>query len=1156
MSTDCVTPPTEAATVVPKGLRSYESDDADFFLQILPGPRDSRGLPEGIRFWKHRIESDDPDHTFRAGVIYGPSGCGKSSFVRAGLVPQLSHDILPIVVSAMLDDTEERLQRSITAACPELAGSRPHEGLAEMLRAIRVDKNISGHRCVLLVIDQFEQWLNQGHSLDSRLIDALRQCDGVRLKCLFLVRNDFWMSISRVMEDLEAPIEQGKNAAPIELFDLRHAHRVLHAFGHAYGALPASSDALTEPQREFLDESVHQLARDGRVICVRLAVYAQMVRDKPWEPKTLAGFGGVQGLGARFLEETFYGASAGPQYSRFRIPAQRILRSLLPTPGSDLRGAMLSEEQLAEVAQLPAQELKRLLRLLSEHLKLLTPTDANGAQLSWESSSGEPQEHEGSETVRNYQLAHDYLVPSLRTWLSAKQHESRVGRAWLCLEDRAAFWKLNRESRQLPSWWETLRIVLWTRSSDWTDTQASMMKQARSLRLAQACLLGLCLLFLAAAFSYGRSRLRQSTRQRTADALVDQLKTARIGEALPIVTQLDAYDEEAEAGLMDSLDQAPLQNSAGGDGDAAHALARQRFLALLALSRRPGTWTNRLLDACRAADADTIVLAKQRIRPFINELVPAIETRLRATNSGRAMLRYAALLPDAGSRILTDREDLIGDLCEALTEEDPYELERFSDQLTGSAELLKPALVEIFGDAARNETQRAAVARPLAKYADEALLTRLLLTASPAQHFILISKAERQRDRLVQAIESELSSLKGQRKYGPQEVRTISNAVITLLRLSPGSPRIDDMLSQQVDFTARTRVMLQCHQFGVPLARLWETLQRSGSPIAKQALILAIGEYHNDPRVFERNRQVVAELIDLAGSSPHQSVRSAAETVLRRWAVQPPKPSQQFRQLPQPDSQRDWWLNEAGLIMVVLNQPIYAEGPQALIIGRDSESSAGSPIGSHRFAISASEVSREQLSRKEADFKYLLGGEDDRDWPANNVYSVVAMRYCRWLSEQENIPEEEMCYPPVEQIELSHLHLSDEQLRKTSYRLPTEAEWEYACAAGTRTRWSHGWDEDHLTRFCCFAANSRAKLFPVASLYPNAWGLYDFHGNVAEWCHPAPRAEGPYALRGGNYTVVTVKTYTRQLNYPGSKGYSFTGFRVARTMGDQTARVP
>jgi serine/threonine protein kinase len=82
--------------IVPKGLRSFDAHDADFFLELLPGPRDREGLPDCLRFWKTRIEEKDADNTFTVGLIYGPSGCGKSSLVKAGLLARLSDDAIAV----------------------------------------------------------------------------------------------------------------------------------------------------------------------------------------------------------------------------------------------------------------------------------------------------------------------------------------------------------------------------------------------------------------------------------------------------------------------------------------------------------------------------------------------------------------------------------------------------------------------------------------------------------------------------------------------------------------------------------------------------------------------------------------------------------------------------------------------------------------------------------------------------------------------------------------------------------------------------------------------------------------------------------------------------------------------------------------------------
>jgi hypothetical protein len=211
----------QAVRIVPKGLRSFDAADADFFLELLPGARDRDGLPDSLRFWKTRIESTDADGTFSVGLIYGPSGCGKSSLVKAGLLPRLAKAVTAVYIEATGEETEARLLKGLRRQLPDLWGQLDMVETLAMLRQGRFLQE--GHK-VLLVLDQFEQWLHAKRTEENtELVQALRQCDGGRLQAIVMVRDDFWLAVSRFLNALEVDLVQGRNVALVDLFDPRHA---------------------------------------------------------------------------------------------------------------------------------------------------------------------------------------------------------------------------------------------------------------------------------------------------------------------------------------------------------------------------------------------------------------------------------------------------------------------------------------------------------------------------------------------------------------------------------------------------------------------------------------------------------------------------------------------------------------------------------------------------------------------------------------------------------------------------------------------------------------------------------------------------------------------------------------------------------------------
>ena len=175
------------------------------------------------------MEETDGDETFSVGLVYGPSGCGKSSLLKAGLLPRLSEHVIPIYVEATPGDTESRLLRGLRKRCPDLPDDL---NLADTLTAIRRGQGVPAGKKLLIILDQFEQWLHtHGGDESPPLVDALRQCDGGQVQCVLMVRDDFWMAVTRFMRALEIRLVEGENSAPVDLFPIRHAEKVLAAFG-------------------------------------------------------------------------------------------------------------------------------------------------------------------------------------------------------------------------------------------------------------------------------------------------------------------------------------------------------------------------------------------------------------------------------------------------------------------------------------------------------------------------------------------------------------------------------------------------------------------------------------------------------------------------------------------------------------------------------------------------------------------------------------------------------------------------------------------------------------------------------------------------------------------------------------------------------------
>ena len=233
-------------------------------------------------------------------------------------------------------------------------------------------------------------------------------------------------------------------------------------------------------------------------------------------------------------------------------------------------------------------------------------------------------------------------------------------------------------------------------------------------------------------------------------------------------------------------------------------------------------------------------------------------------------------------------------------------------------------------------------------------------------------------------------------------------------------------------------------------------------------------------------------------------------------------------------------VNSVGMVLVPIPIGEFQMGsPASDTLARPGEKPQKLVKIAKAFYLSAFEVTQQQFEKVMGtgpwqDKRYVQEGPD---YPATYVSWNDAVEFCRKLSEKEGL----------------------------EYRLPTEAEWEYACRAGTTTAYSFGDDASELGEYAWYKENA-VDVGQVGQKEPNPWGLYDMHGNVWKWCSdwggdypsgsttdPTGAASGSSRVcRGGSWYLVAgiCRSAFRYGDLPSLRNY-YLGFRVALSPSGQ-----
>jgi formylglycine-generating enzyme required for sulfatase activity len=702
-----------------------------------------------------------------------------------------------------------------------------------------------------------------------------------------------------------------------------------------------------------------------------------------------------------------------------------------------------------------------------------------------------------------------------------------------------------------------------------------MMAQAAKMHgIVWACVAALWLVLIlggTGVIAY-QAKIRET---QTATLLVDQLLAVEGSKVPAALEELASYRPWAEPVLRKQYADAQPQS-------------RARLRLALALLPVDDTKVAELLDQLSSVHPGDFAVVRDALLPYQASLVEPL-WKLALDTTRKEQPRFQAACALATYAPTDARWSLINKFVAGrlVTRESSAVVIWRSTLQPAKAQLVGP-LTSIFRNPARKEAARTYAAGSLVYYAadEPEQLFNLLADSEPFQFPVVFEALYMHTEEAIGLAKKELAKRPPEKASEDEKeslARRQANSAVALYRLGD-TDQIWPMLTFTPDPRVRSYLVHWFGPLGGDLQAVVQRLETERDVSIRRALVLMLGEFSKSQLATLPREPLLEKLLSIYQNEPDAGLHGAVEWLLRQWgqgsmlaslADKLKVDDAQLRARPASDKRR-WYVNTQRQTFVMV------DGHDFLLGSPDSEPDHLPQEHQYRcelnrrFAISEYEITKSQYRAFQREVKTLdLANSPELtdvvrtdDSPQTLTTWYEAAHYCNWLSKQEGIPREQWCYEPNKRgAYRAGMKAKKGYLKLTGYRLPTEAEWEFVCRAETLTSRYYGFAESLLPQYAWYQSNSQNRTWPVGTLKPNDFGLFDLLGNALEWCfdgyeeHPG-QASGTKdssaisidpaerrVLRGGalNDLSPIVRSATRYYLTPENR-YYFIGFRPARTL--------
>lgn len=534
--------------------------------------------------------------------------------------------------------------------------------------------------------------------------------------------------------------------------------------------------------------------------------------------------------------------------------------------------------------------------------------------------------------------------------------------------------------------------------------------------------------------------------------------------------------------------------------------------------------------------------------------------------------------------------DFVDFVAEELVGVLPSELLPWRNALRPVKQYLDEPLTRIFGDDNRDTLARGFVTDTLAEYRkdDVGSLFDLLAESDDKQFAVLYDRLVVHKEQAVYQANLEIARVAAPESSEVDKeslaVRK-ANAANMLLRMN-AADQVWSLLKAGSDVRARNYIIHWWPSRGGGSNAILNRFEQESDASIRRSLLFTLGEFEESAFPDSIREAFARELMTLYRTEPDAGLRAASEWLLRRWGkteaideINRGLRDEGNRSIANPG----WYVNSQGQNFVVIDAGTFRMGASDFERERFAEEVLHERCINRRFAICSTEVTRSQWRQFcesqpdavwKADQPQMQPHMRTADSPMLGMTWFEAARYCNWLSEQEGIQADQWCYETNENQQYGPgMKVRTNFWKLQGYRLPTEAEWEFACRAHTATIRYYGSSETLLPKFSWFLGNSDGHSSSVATLKPNDFGLFDMHGNAYEWCQDRYRndpsngadvvVDAPIAgsvnddesrvIRGGAYDArASGLRSASRAPYRASSRSSTAGFRPVKTIREFT----